>query len=305
MNISAANTNLVSNNAPCAKNVPAGNVPAENNSAALDTLELSSEEKDDINTLVSLKGGKLEDYTIVAGTKGDDEINVKNGENGGLDVTVNGKTTSYTAEQSAKMIIASGEGCDRIKVDKEVKQDMLISGGRGDMDNIESGAGNDIIIDNLGQNFIDGGKGDDIIVAKCTDTPVPYNLSVVHGHIIDGNVLTGGAGNDIVVGSEYHDALFGMDGNDIIFGRDGDDVILAGAGQNFVDGGKGGDYIENQGAGAIIIGGEGDDFIDVWQPAKAIIDKSGENTIQAAVSVDYLIASPESKVTISETPKTL
>ena len=88
MNISAANTNLVSNNAPCAKNVPAGNVPAENNSAALDTLELSSEEKDDINTLVSLKGGKLEDYTLVAGTKGDDEINVTNGKNGGLDVTV-------------------------------------------------------------------------------------------------------------------------------------------------------------------------------------------------------------------------
>ncbi len=305
MNISAANANIISSNAPAPK-LAANNASAENSApAAKDTLELSSEEKDDIQTMVRMKGGKLEDYTLVTGTKGDDEINVTNGKNGGLDVTVNGKTTSYTAEQSAKMIIASGDGCDRIKVDKGVKQDMLISGGRGEMDNIESGAGNDIIVDNLGQNFIDGGKGDDIIVAKCTDTPVPYNLSVVHGHIIDGNVITGGPGNDYIEGTDYHDALFGMDGNDIIFGRDGDDVILAGSGQNFVDGGKGGDYIENQGAGAIIVGGEGDDFIDVWQPAKAIIDNSGENTIQAAVSVDYLIASPESKVTISDTPKTL
>ena len=42
--------------------------------------------------------------------------------------------------------------------------------------------------------------------------------------------LDGGAGDDVLVGS---------DGNDVLLGRDGDDVLLGGPGQDTLDGGPG------------------------------------------------------------------
>ncbi|MDO5295334.1 MAG: calcium-binding protein [bacterium] len=274
---------------------------------AKDALELSSQEKDDIAQLVRLGGGsqaKIEDFTVVKGTNGDDIINVSNAGEGGLNITVNDKTTSYTAEQAAKLIIASGDGHDRIKVDKEVTANLLISGGRG-FDNIESGSGHDTIVDNLDQNYIDGGAGDDTIIAKGVNLQDPPTLSMVYGREVNGNVINGGAGNDYIEGSNYNDVLAGLHDNDMIFAHDGDDVILAGQGRNFVDAGAGNDHIENQGERGILLGGAGNDYIEAWQPAAAIIDRQGENIIEASVSVDYLLASPESKVTIHKTPKTL
>ncbi|MBQ7569221.1 hypothetical protein IJT17_10540 [bacterium] len=276
-------------------------------SAQQDTLELNAQEMDDISELVRLAGGpnaKIPSYTMVKGTNGDDTIGVSNGENGGLNITINGKTTAYTAKQAEKLIIAAGDGHDRIKVDSDVTANLLISGGRG-FDNIESGAGNDIIVDNLGQNYIDAGAGNDKIIARGKDLQDPPTLSVAFGREINGNIISGGAGNDYIEGSGYNDVLAGMNGDDMIFAHDGDDVILAGQGRNYADGGAGNDHIENQGAQGIIMGGEGNDYIDVWQPAKAIVDNQGENIIEASVSVDFLIASPESKVTVHETPKTL
>ena len=272
-----------------------------------DVLDLNSQEKDDIAELMRRAGGtgaKIEDFTLVKGTDGDDKIDISSADNGGLNITVNGKTSAYTAEQASKLIIAAGDGHDRIKADKDVTANLLISGGRG-FDNIECGAGHDIIVDNLDQNYIDGGAGNDTIIAKGVNLQDPPTLSMVYGREVNGNVINGGAGNDYIEGSNYNDVLAGLHDNDTIFAHDGDDVILAGQGRNFVDAGAGNDHIENQGAQGILLGGAGNDYIEAWQPSAAIIDNRGENIIEASVSVDYLIASPESKVTIHKTPKSL
>ena len=87
--------------------------------------------------------------------------------------------------------------------------------------------GDDIIVGENKEEFIDGGAGDDIIV--------------------------GGDGNDMIDGGKGHDELFGGDGNDIIEGGEGADEIYGGEGNDFMEGGEGAD---------ILSGGAGDDFID-------------------------------------------
>lgn len=73
------------------------------------------------------------------------------------------------------------------------------------------------------------------------------------------DVLTGGAGNDVIYGfggndtlkgGAGDDVLAGNDGNDILQGGDGDDYILPGAGPDTVDGGAGNDWVAYEDATA-------------------------------------------------------
>src|SRR6476619_4338714 len=102
---------------------------------------------------------------VIGGGKGDDNINVTPNKMGGVDVTVtqqNGKTQTYnlTAEEADRLVLKGGKGDDNIHVDKGVKQNLTISGGRGS-DNIKGGSGNDKIRGGRGDDFVHGGRGDD------------------------------------------------------------------------------------------------------------------------------------------------
>ncbi len=96
--------------------------------------------------------------------------------------------------------------------------------------------GDDIIVGENKEEFIDGGAGDDIIDGRG-----------------GADVIVGGDGNDMIDGGKGHDELFGGDGNDIIEGGEGTDEIYGGEGNDFMEGGEGAD---------ILSGGAGDDFID-------------------------------------------
>ena len=66
--------------------------------------------------------------------------------------------------------------------------------------------GDDIIVGENKEEFIDGGAGDDIIDGRG-----------------GADVIVGGDGNDMIDGGKGHDELFGGDGNDIIEGGEGTD----------------------------------------------------------------------------------
>ena len=81
--------------------------------------------------------------------------------------------------------------------------------------------------------------------------------------------LTGGSGNDTIVGSASDDTLDGgPGGNDNVSGGAGADTVSGSAGNDVVDGGGGGDDTIDPGAGDDTAkGGQGDDEID--QPGAA------------------------------------
>ena len=88
------------------------------------------------------------------------------------------------------------------------------------------------------------------------------------GQDIEGVTLHGGAGNDLVYGTNNHDkltgdadddVLVGYDGNDELDGGDGKDELSGGAGRDFIEGGKGEDYLVGGLGADVLHGGEGND----------------------------------------------
>ncbi len=84
--------------------------------------------------------------------------------------------------------------------------------------------------------------------------------------------LTGGPGDDRLLGGRGNEFLNGEDGNDLLRGGRGRDRLAIGAGRDIAKGGKGSDQIENRDFGSgddlspdRVLGGPGNDNIDVAQ----------------------------------------
>jgi len=88
------------------------------------------------------------------------------------------------------------------------------------------------------------------------------------GSGIEGVSLHGGAGDDVVYGTNNHDKLtgdadndllVGYDGDDELDGGDGDDELSGGAGRDFLQGGKGEDNLIGGYGADVLHGGDNDD----------------------------------------------
>jgi uncharacterized delta-60 repeat protein len=86
---------------------------------------------------------------------------------------------------------------------------------RGDVENVDGGAGNDRITGSAGDNFLFGNQGDDTVDGGA-----------------GGDVLYGDDGNDVLTGGPGKDRLNGNKGDDTLFARDGsnDDLLDGGPG---------------------------------------------------------------------------
>lgn len=277
---------------------PRFNEPLSRQTAVTNDLpkeEVSEHDSQDVVILTRrLVGqyGKTEGVQVVKGTSGDDSISIHQGKDGGLKIDINGQERIFSKEEAAKLIIDGGQGSDLIQADKDVTTRLFITGGEG-FDTIKGGSGNDVIVDNYGQNLIEAGAGNDVIIANGKDLQDPPNLSIVYGHDINGNVVAAGAGNDYIEGSSFNDLLIGNDGNNVIYGLNGDDVILAGQGKNYVDGGQGNDYIDVQGSQGMLFGGRGNDIIESQGKASIIVDTYGRNTINVPQGSEKSILTSE------------
>ena len=81
--------------------------------------------------------------------------------------------------------------------------------------------------------FIDGGKGNDKIVAR--------------GNFAINLLVTGSGGNDTIIGGNGNDSISGGTGNDKIFGGNGQDNLLGAAGNDYLDGQEGDDTCSGAG----------------------------------------------------------
>lgn len=215
----------------------------------------------------------------IKGTRGNDTIAV-----GESSVTVNGRTTPYTAEQvAAGFLIKADAGDDSItggtgpdEIDGGGGNDLLI-GGDG-ADKLLGGAGNDRLIDSPLDSTFDGGRGFDTLdfsgspmaVAVSLEGLVYTNFTVTRdadGYLwldesLDGardgviqNIeeLIGSAKNDFLVGNQLENYLRGGPGDDIISGAGSvntlPDYLFGDDGHDYLCAGDGNDELTG-GAGA-------------------------------------------------------
>ena len=151
--------------------------------------------------------------------------------------------------------IDSGAGDDKLKGNDE---DNGISGNDG----------NDVINGFDGQDFLWGGNGNDRLYG-----------SGGNDFLIGGNgndLLKGNAGNDTLEGNAGNDRLFGGGGNDILNGKSGADFLYAENGADKLDGGAGADRLYGSADGAedifVYASGYGDDRVRRFEDGHDVID---------------------------------
>lgn len=93
------------------------------------------------------------------------------------------------------------------------------------------------------------------------------------------DVLSGGLGNDSIVGHGGNDVLMGNAGFDIILGGEGNDTILGGHGGGDLSGEGGNDWIK---------GGRGDDNLDGGRGKDSLITGVGQDRLLGGGGDDYL-----------------
>ena len=130
--------------------------------------------------------------------------------------------------------------------------------------------GDDVLVGQKREEFIDGGAGDDII--------------------------TGSGGADVIVGGEGNDYVEGGEGADDIFGGIGDDTLKGGKGADEIYGGEGNDPIEGGEGADILSGGAGDDFIDGGRL------HNGDHYHDGSESDTVLFTGPRDQYMITENP---
>jgi Ca2+-binding RTX toxin-like protein len=176
---------------------------------------------------------------------GNDDVQVKQRDDGTLDVSVNGETYAVRLAEGQELTVRTGGGNDVINVAPNVSVNLVVDGGVGD-DTITTGTGDD---------RIDAGEGNDTVDA--------------------------GEGRNDVFGNSGNDVIRGGNGANIFYGGDGDDQITGGSGSNYLEGGAGADTITGGGTD-MLSGGVDDDRIVAGLGQSSIYAGAGTDTIDGA-----------------------
>ncbi len=227
----------------------------------------------------------------IEGTDTADNIQVQKGRDGGLVVRVTGvggpedsfvrTLTQQQLDEGYRLMIDAKGGDDRIAIDDDVQEGVIVFAGAGD-DRVFGGGGAD---------YIEGNEGDDLILGR-GGRDVIYGLDgrdlILGG--ADADYMDGGADDDIVLGQSGDDKLFGGRGRDTMFGQDGDDVLAGGLGKDVSVGGEGADVHHHQPEDTVGVddGDERRQFeIDPdWRPPQNIGIR-GDDRFRARVTSDF------------------
>ena len=187
-------------------------------------------------------------------------------------------TTQFFALANVNFIQAHlCDGNDRLSIRGTLGVDMFVDGGEGN-DDIETGNGNDLVIDLSGDNVINVAGGDDSVSTG------DGNDVVLAG---SGNDEIGsGAGEDFVDGQSGDDSVNAGDGGDRVYGGSGADVIRGGRGDDRIFGGAGDDILLGGAGRDRMYGNEGTDLMIGGTGADRMFGQSGGDLLIAA-STDY------------------
>ena len=124
------------------------------------------------------------------------------------------------------------------------------------------------VVDPVEGVVLEGGEGGDLLAGGAGDDVI----SGGHGE----DFLVGGAGDDVLSGDKGEDRLIGGDGDDVLEGGKGDDLLVGGTGDDVMDGGEGKDaFVVGVGQGNDVIdGGSGSDTLVVVDANGVVADPS-------------------------------
>lgn len=91
--------------------------------------------------------------------------------------------------------------------------------------------------------------------------------------------ISGGGGNDHLVGSEASDTISGLGGDDVLEGRGGADWLWGNDGDDQLDGGAGNDVLTGGRGSDVLVGGEGADVFELGD---------GKDSVYAGAGNDYI-----------------
>ena len=153
-------------------------------------------------------------------------------------------------------------------------RDNLVIAYNCTIENATGSAYNDGIYGNTAGNVLSGGAGNDTMRgSEWAD----------HG-VFDSDVMYGGDGNDFMGGHNGNDVMYGDAGNDSVIGDDGDDFLRGGDGNDWVVGdytdqsGKGNDTMYGDAGNDIMVGGNGDDWLIGGMGADTLTGGDGNDT---------------------------
>ena len=206
-------------------------------------------------------GSSTTGIEILVGEAGDDRIFGR----GGDDLVYGGDGDDTIYGQAGVDILVGGGGGDVLRGGADI--DFLFGGEPNELpdpegaslepdgdDRLFGGAGDDNLVGGLGADFLRGGPDNDILVANDAQPLDAFDATTpVGSEDTAGSQLFGGAGDDILVGSDHADELRGGRDNDTLWGFEGDDFLSGGRGSDLLIGGAGGDSLNgNQDADRII-----------------------------------------------------
>ena len=222
-------------------------------------------------------------------------------------------TVLYTAETKAVRVDLPAS---RVSFPGQGIQPEIVT----NVENAETGSGNDIFIgDNKansfyghagndsfdgggGTDYFDGGGGVDTILYTANTTSVSLDLGQGWARFPDKswpeeifdrveNASTG-SGDDTLVGGGAANVLDGGAGNDLVRGSNGNDSVFGGDGTDTLDGGDGNDSITGGASAAdrrdVVYAGAGRDWVDAGYGNDLVYGQDGDDTISGGFGADEL-----------------
>ena len=156
-----------------------------------------------------------------------------------------------TVEGPLSVAASGGDGADRLTGAEAADR---LDGGPGD-DVLLGGAGDDALDGGPGTDSLDGGDGADAASYAERRGPITADLRAGTGgeggreDVLAGlELLVGGAGDDVLAGTNGPETLDGGPGDDRLYGRGGDDELDGRAGDDRLTGGTGDDLLDAGGS---------------------------------------------------------
>jgi Ca2+-binding RTX toxin-like protein len=100
--------------------------------------------------------------------------------------------------------------------------------------------------------------------------------------------VIGGAGDDVLIGTDGNDWMSGGAGHDVAFGGAGNDWMSGGAGRDQLSGGTGDDQIYGGADEDVLDGGDGDDLLDGGEASDVLLAGAGDDALFGADGDDVL-----------------
>ncbi|MFO1006479.1 MAG: cadherin domain-containing protein, partial [Planctomycetaceae bacterium] len=207
------------------------------------------------------------------------QINVNGGDGNDtitIDSSVNATIPTFLYGEGGNDTLTGGLGSDRLF--GGIGNDLL--NGKAGADSLNGEDGDDsLMIDNLDTSVI-GGIGNDKVTVSGATGPISLNLTTsqietvsastsIFNNLFDATGatwsvnITGGSGNDTLIGGDLNDTLTGGAGNDSLSGGSGNDTLTGGLGADAFDGGEGNDSLTIDNLDTSVVGGVGLDKVTV------------------------------------------